>query len=190
MANLKSLQKAAKELNKVLGLEPALNVEAKESALTKSITECLEEEGLITEEDEFTKATQAVLDELGDEDEDEDDDPPKKKGKSKKKAAPVEDDDDDDDDDDPPKKKGKGKPASFTSTKETLGTTRMIEVAKAMNKIKKSKSIDAVAEVADASFVKAGGTSNLKQAKNIIKVLLPAAEEWEIVTNKNGKLSN
>jgi len=66
----------------------------------------------------------------------------------------------------------------------------MIEVAKAMQAIKGTQSIDAIATSADARFVKAGGVSNIKQSKNIIKVLLPAAEEWGIVTDKGGKLTN
>ena len=103
------------------------------------------------------------------------------KSKSKKKSK-----DDDDDEDEPPAKKK----SPFKSTKETLGTTRMIECAKAMNSIKKSKDVDAIAEIADKAFVKAGGAINVKQSKNIIKVLLPAAEEWGVVVNKEGKLSN
>lgn len=262
----KSVRSAAKELNKVLGLEPALDVKAKLPALTKEIKECIEEEGVITDEDEFTDATQAVLDEIGGEAEEDEDDAPVKKSKGKKKPAPEpeEDDDDEDDDeendeddeedvdedddedsladqieeaskvselkaivkendefkplrkklashkntkalkkamlsliedddedeDDAPVKKDKKKASPFKSTKETLGTTRMIEVAKAMGNIKKSKDIDTIAEAANNAFVKAGGASNVKQSKNIIKVLLPAAEKWGIVVNKDGKLLN
>ena len=234
----KSLRNAAKEMNKVLGLEPKLDIKGTEAALRQGIKECLDEDDLITDEDEFTKATQAVLDELAGEE----DAPKPKKGKGKKKPAPApeeddeEDEDDEDDDDEeeedeeedddddeeededdeedepPAKKKGKSskskskkkskdddddedeppakKKSPFKSTKETLGTTRMIECAKAMNSIKKSKDVDAIAEIADKAFVKAGGATNVKQSKNIIKVLLPAAEEWGVVVNKEGKLSN
>ena len=242
----KSLRNAAKEMNKVLGLEPKLDIKGTEAALRQGIKECLDEDDLITDEDEFTKATQAVLDELAGEE----DAPKPKKGKGKKKPAPAPEPDDDDDDDDdeedeeededddddeeedeeedddddeeededdeedepPAKKKGKSskskskkkskdddedddeppakKKSPFKSTKETLGTTRMIECAKAMNSIKKSKDVDAIAEIADKAFVKAGGATNVKQSKNIIKVLLPAAEEWGVVVNKEGKLSN
>jgi hypothetical protein len=59
-----------------------------------------------------------------------------------------------------------------------------------MQSIKGSQTIDAVAAVADGKFVKAGGVSNIKQSKNIIKVLLPAATEWGIIIEKGGKLSN
>jgi hypothetical protein len=84
---------------------------------------------------------------------------------------------------------GKGK-TPFVSTKETLGTTRGIEVFKAMQSIKGSQTIDAIAAIADAKFVKAGGASNLKQSKNIVKVFTQAAIEWGIVVDKADKLSN
>jgi hypothetical protein len=136
----------------------------------------------------FTKGSvlkAAMLELLApEEEEEEEDEKPVKKGKK-----PVVEEDDDEE---TPKKKGtgKGKPASFTSTKESLGTTRMIECAKAMQNIKGSQTIDVVAATADAKFVKAGGSANVKQDKNIIKTLLPAAIEWGIITEKGGKLTN
>jgi hypothetical protein len=120
----------------------------------------------------------------------------RKKMVEKIDAAPIKkpkveeaDDDDEEEEEKPTKKAGSGK-TPFKSTRETLGTTRMAEVAKAMQSIKGSQTIDAVAAVADGKFVKAGGVSNIKQSKNIIKVLLPAATEWGIIIEKGGKLSN
>jgi len=138
----------------------------------------------------YTKASQLKAVMLGviipeDEEEEEEVPAPKKKVTTPaKKAAPVEDEDEEEE---KPKKKGL---PSFVPTKQTIGTSRMIECAKAMQTIKGSQTIDVIADLADKRFIKAGGTSNVKQSKNIIKVLLPAAEEWGIVTNKDGKLSN
>jgi hypothetical protein len=70
-------------------------------------------------------------------------------------------------------------------------TTRMAECAKCMASIKGSATMMQIAEVADAKYVKAGGTSNLKQSKHIIEVLLNASIEWGIVSkDKAGNLSN
>lgn len=69
------LVKAAEELNRVLGLEPAINVEADENTLVADILEAAE---LLQPEDELTKATLKVIADLesgrdaGDTDSDED----------------------------------------------------------------------------------------------------------------------
>lgn len=226
MATEKAIRAAVKEIQKVMGYEPPIDPKADVETLVEEIRNAAAD---LQDGDEFTEATQAVIDELTAEDEEEEAPAPKKGKPAPKKAAPVEeeeeeeDDDeeeipapkkakavakkpakkvveeeDDDDDDEeeiaaPAPKKAKGKGSNLTpfkGAKETLGTSRMIEVAKAMAKIKGSQDIEAIAKVGDASFVKAGGTSNLKQAKNIVKVILPAAETWGIVTVKGDKLSN
>ena len=117
--------------------------------------------------------------------------------KKKVVAAPVVEEDDDEVELKPTKKdkaatsKDKAdRSTPFKGTIETLGTSRMIECAKAMQTIKGAQTLDVVAAAADKAFIKAGGTSNVKQSKNIIKVLLPAAEEWGIVVDNGGKLSN
>lgn len=228
MATEKALRAAAKEMQDVMGLEPPINVKAPLADLTDQIKEAIEQ---IQDGDEFSKTTQAIIDEFNateeeeeeveapkrkkapapapkkkapvveddddEDDEEEEDEPeeevvvPKKKGAKKPVKKVVEEDDEDEDEEETPApKKGKGKLTPFKGTKETLGTSRMIEIAKAMAKIKGSQDIETVAKAGDAGFVKAGGASNLKQSKNIIKVLLPAAETWGIVTLKGDKLSN
>lgn len=219
MATEKALRAAAKEVQKVMGLEPPIDLKASLEDLTDQFKEAIEQ---IQEGDEFSDETQAIIDEFNeaeeeeapapkkkaaapkkkapviedeDEDEEEDDDEevvvPKKKGAKKPVKKVVEDDDEDDEEEETPApKKGKGT-TPFVSQKEKLGTNRMIEVAKAMAKIKGAQDIETVAKAGDANFVKAGGASNLKQSKNIVKVLLPAAETWGVVTvGKGGKLSN
>ena len=118
--------------------------------------------------------------------------------KKKVVAAPVVEEDNDDEVELKPTKKDQAaaskdkadRSTPFKGTIETLGTSRMIECAKAMQTIKGAQTLDVVAAAADKAFIKAGGTSNVKQSKNIIKVLLPAAQEWGIVVDNGGKLSN
>lgn len=118
-------------------------------------------------------------------------------GKRKKEVLKKNEDDEEEDSDDNnndnvpiPEKVKKGRRAPFASQKERFGTSRMIEVAKAMVNIEGSQSIDAIARIGDLYYVKAGGSPNLKQAKSYVKTLLPAALTWGIVVvEKNGKLS-
>lgn len=213
MATEKALRAAAKEVQKVMGLEPPIDLKAPLEDLTDQFKEAIEQ---IQEGDEFSDETQAIIDEFNEEDDDETPAPKKKAAAPKKKAVVeeeeeeeeeeeipvkkdakkparkvVEEDEEDDDEAPAPKKAAKGKATPFVSQKEKLGTNRMIEVAKAMAKIKGAQDIETVAKAGDANFVKAGGASNLKQSKNIVKVLLPAAETWGVVTvGKGGKLSN
>jgi len=97
MATKKELTTVAKELNKVLGLDPAIDTgsRVKLAGLEEAIKQAI---GLIEPGDEFTEATQAIIDELNGssadmEDEDEED------LDALEEEAPEGDDDDDDDDD-------------------------------------------------------------------------------------------
>lgn len=219
MATEKALRAAATELSNVLGLEPAINAKAKLSILTKEVEEAVSlidpKEG--DSPDKFTEETLEIINEINPDlfpAEEEEEVKPVKKGIAKKaapveeeeeeeevkpikkvvkKAAPVEEEEEEEEEETKPVKKGVAAKAKtpFVSTKETLGTTRMIEVAKAMQSIKGAQSIDAIATLANKSFMKAGGKDNDKQSKNIIKVLLPAAIEWGVVAqDKKGNLSN
>ena len=93
MITLKQMQSAAKEINALFGNE-AINVKAKEDALKEQLIQAQE---LITPDDELTKGTQAVLDELTEK-------PAKKvatpapaaKGKGKKAPEPVEEEEEED----------------------------------------------------------------------------------------------
>jgi hypothetical protein len=111
MTSEKALRAAAKEMNEVMdGLDPAIDLKAKLPVLTEQMKEAIK--FIDPDEDEFTKATQTVIDELseGDDDDDEEEEKPKSK---KGKKAPADDDDDDDDDeedDEPPVKKKKATP--------------------------------------------------------------------------------
>ena len=101
MATKKELTTVAKELNKVLGLDPAIDTgsRVKLADLEEAIKQAIE---LIEPEDEFTEATQAIItalspapqeEALEDEEEDDDDDD------DVEEEAPEDEDDDDDYDD-------------------------------------------------------------------------------------------
>jgi len=84
--NKKALIDAAKELNEVLGLDPAINVKGSPEEIEKWIVVALD---LIEPSDKFSKKTQAVLDKLA---------PPKKAAK-KAEPEPEEDEGEDEEGD-------------------------------------------------------------------------------------------
>ena len=98
MSTLKQLQNAAKEMDEVMGLTPVPNVKSKDvDYLTGWIKEAVNE---IAEEDEFTPATQEVIDEIKEEEieeteeddeyEEDEEDVPVKKAKEKAKPETKE----------------------------------------------------------------------------------------------------
>ena len=215
MANEKSLRAAAVELSEVLNLDPVINAKAKLSILTKEVEEAI---GLINPAegdtpDSFSEDTlevilefnpdafpapkkakkpaKPVVEEVEEEEEEEEEKAPVK---PVRKAAKPADEEEEEEEVKPAGKKaafgGKKAPA-FKGAKETLGTSRMEQCALAMANLAKPKTMDEVAAAADKAFVAKKGTSNVKQAKNIIKVILPAAEAWGICTfnKETGKLS-
>lgn len=164
------------------------------SVMTAFVKENAELKSLVKKLPTFEKASvlkAAILELLTPEEEEEEEAPVKKMAAkvagAKVKTAPIEEEEEEEEA--PAKKKGTGK-TPFKSTKDTLGTTRGIEVFKGMQEIKGSQTIEAIAAAADARFVKAGGATNVKQSKNLVKVFLQAAIEWGVVVEKGGKLSN
>lgn len=94
MVNEKSLKSAAKELNEVLDLDPRINLKGTAKEISEGIKEAIRD-CIKPDEDEFTDATQAVLDELAGEMVSKE----KPKG-GKSKPAPVEEEEEEDDDED------------------------------------------------------------------------------------------
>lgn len=86
MLSEKALRAAAKEVNEVVGVEPPINTKAPVAELIAKLKEA-KEKVIDPAQDEFTEATQAVLDELED---DVEEVPPVPKRKPK--PAPVEED--------------------------------------------------------------------------------------------------
>ena len=92
MANEKALRTAAKEMNEVMdGLDPELDVKAKLTTLEKQMKEAVK--FIDPDEDTFSKATQAVIDELTEEEEEEEEEEESIKKVKGKKAPEPEDED-------------------------------------------------------------------------------------------------
>lgn len=63
--------------------------------------------------------------------------------------------------------------------------SRGVFIYKALKEISpKGKTITELAEIANSAFVKAGGDDNAKQTLHHIKVLMPAAIAWGVVSVK------
>lgn len=105
MATEKALRAAAKEMQDVMGLEPPINVKAPIADLTEQLKEAIEQ---IQEGDEFSKTTQAIIDEFNAPEEEEEVVTPKRKKATdstptpKKKAPVVEEDDEEEDEEEEP----------------------------------------------------------------------------------------
>ena len=175
--NRNDLIKAAKELNAVMELDPAIVVttKAKDVDLKAGITKASK---LITEDDEFSDKTIAILEEMGlmegeeveEEEEEEEEEAPApkaKKGKKAKKATPAEDDDEEE----APAPKPK---------KVKVGMTRLDAVCKALNAKKAPKTMEAWAEAADALYEDAGGKANLKETKDDVRRVSKMAPHFDI----------
>lgn len=98
MLSEKALRAAAKEVNDVVGVEPPINTKASVSELIEKLKEA-KETVIDPEQDEFTEATQAVLDEL---------DEPQEEAKAptrKPKPAPVKEEEEEEEEEEKPAKK-------------------------------------------------------------------------------------
>ena len=111
MLSEKALRAAAKEVNDVVGVEPPINTKAPVSELIEKL-KVAKETVIDPAQDEFTEATQAVLDEL---------DEPQEEAKAptrKPKPAPVkEEEPEEDPDEDPEEEEVVEKKSSKKSSK-------------------------------------------------------------------------
>lgn len=197
MATEKALRAAAKEMQDVMGLEPPINVKAPLADLTDQIKEAIEQ---IQDGDEFSKTTQAIIDEFNatEEEEEEVEAPKRKKVPApapapKKKAPVVEDDDDEDDEeeeDEPeeevvvPKKKGAkpapvkaegtGKKSPFVAAAVHRAETYSMALAK------NPKTLKQWAELANGIYVKNGGRDSMKQAEFDVQWLVKLFKHLDI----------
>jgi len=102
MLSEKALRAAAKEVNEVVGVEPPINTKAPVSELIEKLKEA-KETVIDPAQDEFTEATQAVLDELDEPQEEEPEEDP---------------DEDPDEEEEVVEKKSSKKPAKKEGTKK------------------------------------------------------------------------
>lgn len=194
MATEKALRSAAKEMQDVMGLEPPINVKAPLADLTDQIKEAIEQ---IQDGDEFSKTTQAIIDEFNatEEEEEEVEAPKRKKAPApapKKKAPVVEDEDEDDEEeeDEPeeevviPKKKGAkpapvkaegtGKKSPFVAAAVHRAETYSMALAK------NPKTLKQWAELANGIYVKNGGRDSMKQAEFDVQWLVKLFKHLDI----------
>jgi hypothetical protein len=149
MATKKELTTVAKELNKVLGLDPAIDTgsRVKLADLEEAIKQAI---GLIEPGDEFTEATQAIITALS---------------PAPQEEAPEEEDDDDDDDgveeeapeEEAPKadkkKEKKDKPAKKAKAKDDNKPTKPTKKKIVLECLKKGATIEQMAkEIAKAGI--------------------------------------
>lgn len=201
---------AAKDLNAVLGLEPAIDLKQDVAKIKQLVTQAAE---LVEPTDTLAPVTELVFAELGVGPAAAEEAPKGKakaapKGKAKAKPAPepdedeVEEDDYDDDEitviDDPtpapaPKAKGKGKaaapkakaePKAKAAPKAPAKTTRLVAAVEAIQALSPddSSSIDELVAEADAIY----GTANVAEARQMTRQALTVLEAWGAIAITDG----
>lgn len=162
MISEKALRSAAKELNE-LGLDPAINVKLAVKELTKKVAEVIngkDDDGdpFITEDDEFTDATQAVIDELKvDEEEAEEEE-----------TEEVEETEAEEVEEEVEVKNPAAKPKKEVGKRPASGYSRTDSVCDGLKG--KPKTIADWVTKANAAMVKNGGKANDSETKAIIKL--------------------
>ena len=181
MLSEKALRAAAKEVNEVVGVSPAINTKGSISEITEKLKEAIDK--LIDPaQDEFTEATQAVLDELGNENLEEAV-APKRGAKKPAAVAPPEDEPEDEPEDDEPAeeapkkvKKGAPKKAGAEGKPGIIATIAgMIEKSGKKGVTKKEILAQLVEDFPDRSE---------ESMKNTINVQVPARINKEKFTLK------
>lgn len=200
---------AAKDLNAVLGLEPAIDLKQDVAKIKQLVTQAAE---LVEPTDTLAPVTELVFAELGVGPAAAEEAPKGKakaapKGKAKAKPAPepdedeVEEDDYDDDEitviDDPtpapaPKAKGKGKAAAPKAKAEPKAKaapkapakTRLVAAVEAIQALSPddSSSIDELVAEADAIY----GTANVAEARQMTRQALTVLEAWGAIAITDG----
>lgn len=198
---------AAKDLNAVLGLEPAIDLKQDVAKIKQLVTQAAE---LVEPTDTLAPVTELVFAELGVGPAAAEEAPKGKakaapkaapKGKAKAKPAPepdedeVEEDDYDDDEitviDDPtpapaPKAKGKGKAAApkAKAAPKAPAKTRLVAAVEAIQALSPddSSSIDELVAEADAIY----GTANVAEARQMTRQALTVLEAWGAIAITDG----
>jgi len=188
MATEKALRAAAKELQSVMGLEPPINLKAPVDDLTTQVKDAIEQ---IQEGDEFSEATQAVIDEFNEVEEEEETPAPKRKAPApapaKKTKAPVVEEEEEEEEEEEvtvPAKKG-AKPAPAAKAE---GGKKSPFVAAAVHRAetysmalaKNPKTLKQWAEMSNAIYVKNGGRDSMKQAEFDVQWLVKLFKHLDI----------
>jgi outer membrane biosynthesis protein TonB len=181
---MKRLIAAYVELDKKVGVDPPVEYdEMEQEDFEQELFDIISDPEMVTEEDEFSKATEATFDLLrekygspeDDEEDEEEEEPAPAKGK---KAPPVEEEDDDEEEEEEPApKKGKKAPAPVP-IKKTV--TRPKAIALALKNNSKMKSIADWVKAADDIYVKNNGLSNPGKMRNDINYVIELFKVLEI----------
>lgn len=178
----KQLEAAAKELNEVLVLKPAIVIkDATVDSLTKEIGDVVEK--ILEPGDEFSAATTKTLKNLGhtipvpakEDDEPPEDEPatepPAKKAPAKKAASK------------------KAAPKEKADPFQKRDFTRFSCTADVLKAAKKALTKEELAERANAMYAEKGGADNLKEGKWAAKVVMDVAEALGVATVEDGAIA-
>ncbi|GEM_PF-2490727 len=217
---MKDLLAAYKELDEQIGVEPPIDKKLSQDAFEQELYDVISDPELVTEDDEFTTATQAVFDQLIEkygnvEEEPEEEEEPEPIPVKKGKAKPVPVVEDDEDEPEPtPVKKGKkpvvveddeDEPEPVKPSKKPV-TTKPIPKAKPVPveeededepaPVKKGKVKENVSSSKKENVSSKKGMSRPEAVALAIKQnsKLKSIEEWAVAANhlyeKSGGLSN
>lgn len=200
----KAVISAAKDLNKVMGLEPRIDVKADVEEIIEKILEAAE---WIEEDDEISKETRATIEALQAEQSDEDEgdvadeenfeetiEADEENFEEEEKVAPPA----------PVKSKKEKSPKGKTDSTSGKGNarkvgprkfgetfTRAMAAGSVMLSAKSPITVDEVAKQSDALYVKkTKNASNLKEARWATTVALQALIGYGVVEHKDGLLTN
>lgn len=188
---------AAGELNEVMGLDPAIDVELDEEELEEAIKA---EGDSIQPDDEYSEATLKVLKELditapedlepggeGEEPEEEEEGKDEEPEGDDEEPEGEEGEEEDEEPADKPAKKDK-KPKKPPKKAEEARYTRVNAFAEALQSKQKTNE-EALLKKADGLFVQHGGDSNDKETQYMQRRGLAILEALELIEVKDGKIT-
>jgi hypothetical protein len=200
----KEVVSAAKELNKVLGLDPQIDTKQDLETLKNLVMQAAE---LIEPEDEISKKTMALIDALREEaatseseeeeadidEEEEGDDEPEEEGDDEpEEEADIDEEEEADIDEEyveeakevkEKKKSDVKKPTKNPKDAPPATESKITRIAAAALVIKDKKgiSIQEWVEQADEMYAKEGGKSNIKESKYAVNVTIKVLEAYGII---------
>ena len=181
MANKKELVKVAKELNKVLGLNPAIETDQDKEELQEKIATAAE---LIEPEDNLTSKTIDILEEIMQETQGQEVEP-----EDELEEEEVELEEEEEKEKPAPKPKAKKEKKAKEKKAVSNGVTRSVATATVI-KNNKSLTLEEWAEKSDSLFVEKGGSSNLKESGFSVRRALQILEAFGVVKSDGEKVVN
>ena len=188
MANKKELVKVAKELNKVLGLNPAIETDQDKEELQEKIATAAE---LIEPEDNLTSKTIDILEEIMQETQGQEVEPEDELEEEEVELEEEEVELEEEEEKEKPAPKPKAKKEKKAKEKKAVsnGVTRSVATATVI-KNNKSLTLEEWAEKSDSLFVEKGGSSNLKESGFSVRRALQILEAFGVVKSDGEKVVN